>query len=168
MTIKNRPNGLLFIVNGGNDEARLGLLAVHNFYTPFLFFLRKTALRQVVHRDVTRPHFVRSSHLPKSAELAKAIFTTINSAIKKEPIKGSLLMAGTTRLSWVARVKRQFRILLFGLCPIAKLLQPLLAPRSNSGRFKTTCGEFVKWQSAWEERTQSLIIRNCRSSIAWH
>ena len=56
--------------NGGNDEARLGLLAVHNFCTPFWFFLRKTALRQVVHRDVTRPHFVRSSHLPKSAELA--------------------------------------------------------------------------------------------------
>ena len=78
------------------DEACLGLLAVHNFYTPFLFFLRKTALRQVVHRDVTSPHFVRSSHLPKSAELAKAILTTINSAIKKEPIKGSLFMAGTT------------------------------------------------------------------------
>ena len=79
--------GLFF--NGGNDEACLGLLAVHNFYSPFLFFLRKTALRQVVHRDVTSPHFVRSSHLPKSAELAKAILTTINSAIKKEPIKGS-------------------------------------------------------------------------------
>ena len=36
------------------------------------------------------------SYLPKSAELAKAILTTINSAIKKEPIKGSLFMAGTT------------------------------------------------------------------------
>ena len=107
-------------------------MAVHNFYTPFLFFLRKTALRQVVHRDVTRPHFVRSSHLPKSAELAKAILTTINSAIKKSHTRWLLLMAGTTRLSWVARVKRQFRILLLGLCPIAKLLQPLLAPRSNS------------------------------------
>ena len=89
---------MLFIVNGGNDEARLGLLAVHNFYTPFLFFLRKTALRQVVHRDVTRPHFVRSSHLPKSAELAKAILTTFNSAIKKSHTRWLLLMAGTTRL----------------------------------------------------------------------
>ena len=29
----------------------LGLFAVHNLYTPFMFFLRKTALRQVVHRD---------------------------------------------------------------------------------------------------------------------
>ena len=76
----------------------LGLLAVHNFYTPLLFFLRKTALRQVVHRDVTRPHFVRSSHLPKSAELAKAILTTINSAIKKSHTRWLLLMAGTTRL----------------------------------------------------------------------
>ena len=47
--------------------ACLGLLAVRNSYTPFLFFLRKTALRQVAHRDVPRPHFVRSSHLPKSA-----------------------------------------------------------------------------------------------------
>ena len=53
--------------------ACLGLLAVHNFYTPFLFFLRKTALRQVAHRDVTRPHYVRSSHLPKSAKSACAI-----------------------------------------------------------------------------------------------
>ena len=76
----------------------LGLLAVHNFYTPLLFFLRKTALRQVVHRDVTRPHFVRSSHLPKSAELAKAILTTINSAIKKSHTRWLLLMAGPTRL----------------------------------------------------------------------
>ena len=68
--IKKEPTKEALNLNGGNDEARLGLLAVHNFYTPFLFFLRKTALRQVVHRDVTRPHFVRSSHLPKSAELA--------------------------------------------------------------------------------------------------
>ena len=45
----------------------LGLLAVRNSYTPLLFFLRKTTLRQVAHRDVARPHFVRSSHLPKSA-----------------------------------------------------------------------------------------------------
>ena len=39
-----------------------------------------------------------TSALPKSAELAKAILTTINSAIKKEPIKDSLFMAGLTRL----------------------------------------------------------------------
>ena len=32
----------------------LGLFAVHNLYTPFLFSLRKTVLRQVVHRDVSR------------------------------------------------------------------------------------------------------------------
>ena len=95
---KKEPSKKALDLNGGNDEACLGLLAVHNFCTPFWFFLRKTALRQVVHRDVTRPHFVRSSHLPKSAELAKAILTTINSAIKKSHTRWLLLMAGTTRL----------------------------------------------------------------------
>ena len=55
---------------GLHSELRcLGLLAVRNSYTPLQFFLRKTALRQVAHRDVTRPHYVRSSHLPKSAAL---------------------------------------------------------------------------------------------------
>ena len=97
-----KPRGLKaeFSERGANPRRGcLGLLAVHNFCTPFWFFSRKTALRQVVHRDVTRPHFVRSSHLPKSAELAKAILTTINSAIKKSHTRWLLLMAGTTRLS---------------------------------------------------------------------
>ena len=52
--------------------ACLRLLAVHNFYTSLLFFYRKTALRQVVHKDVASPRFVRPSHLPKSAK--KSLF----------------------------------------------------------------------------------------------
>ena len=46
----------------------LGLLAVHNLYTSLSFFLGKTALRHVVHRDVT------SSHLRSSVALAKIRF----------------------------------------------------------------------------------------------
>ena len=39
-----------------------------------------------------------TEHLPKSAEIAKAILPTINSAIKKSHTRWLLLMAGTTRL----------------------------------------------------------------------
>ena len=77
---KKAPEGANFKY-GGNDEARLGLLAVHNFYTPFLFFLRKTALRQVVHRDVTSPHFVRSSHLPNVNEHLKWLLWAVEMII---------------------------------------------------------------------------------------
>ena len=52
-------------------------------------------------------------------------------------------MAGTTRLSWPVRIKRvygfSFQKLRFFQ---SKVLRTLLTGRSNSGRFKTTCGEF--------------------------
>ena len=74
---------------------------VFNFNINFRVYmsnLRYFMSKSMIQNNVTSPHFVRSSHLPKSAELAKAILTTINSAIKKSHTRWLLLMAGTTRL----------------------------------------------------------------------
>ena len=71
-------------------------------------------------------------------------------------------MAGMTGLSWVARIKRQFRVLTSWFYHLSKTLQPLLAPRSNSGRFKTTCGEFSPLYSTTKNKkispTSGLIF----------
>ena len=118
-------------------------------------------LKIFIYSPFKSPRQVLAQYVRKSAELAKAILTTINSAIKKEPIKGSLLMAGTTRLSWPVRIKRvygfSFQKLRFFQ---RKVLRTLLTGRSNSGRFKTTCGEFspLMRSAIWQWKKQTLKV----------
>ena len=98
MTKKISPTGLILFVNGGNDEAPLGLLAVRKL--PFALFL----LREIVtHYSFLTGTAFRSltftPALPKSAELAGSVSHHWHSAIKKKSPDGLFfLMAGTTRL----------------------------------------------------------------------
>ena len=64
-------SGLYFFVNGGNDEARLGLLAVRKL--PFVkFCLRKISTHYSFLTGTAFRSLSFTSALPKSAELAKS------------------------------------------------------------------------------------------------
>ena len=134
---KKEPSKKALNLNGGTDEARLG-------FAPRSQSFAKVATQQKA-QSVRYPDLfaLLTPSVRKSAELAKAILTTINSAIKKSHTRWLLLMAGTTRLSWPVRIKRvygfSFQKLRFFQ---RKVLRTLLTGRSNSGRFRTTCSEF--------------------------
>ena len=84
-------------LNGGNDQACLGLLAVRKL-SFVLFLLREITTHYSFLTWTAFRSLSLTTALPKSAELAISVSLHWHSAIKKEPIKGSLLMAGTTRL----------------------------------------------------------------------
>ena len=88
--IKKEPTKEALNLNGGNDEACLGFppRSESFAYEPSVQVSSISSLSE----------FRYAQYVRKSAELAKAILTTVNSAIKKSHTRWLLLMAGTTRL----------------------------------------------------------------------
>ena len=91
-------SGLYFLLMAGTTRLVLDYWRFTTFTLRFCFSYEKQHSVKLFTGTAFRSLSFTSA-LPKSAELAKAILTTINSAIKKSHTRWLLLMAGTTRLS---------------------------------------------------------------------
>ena len=77
---------------------------------------------------------------------------------KKTPL-GVFKMAGTTRLSWIVRNERQFRILPSRSHLLSKLLQPPLTIRSNCAGLKQPAASSHLFYSTAKEQKNSPTSR---------
>ena len=105
----------------------------------------------------------QAQYVRKSAELAKAILTTINSAIKKSHTRWLLLMAGTTRLELATSCVTGMRSNQLSYAPIFNCHLVLTAPLVN---LLVSCSHEPTPLTSLRRATPSLPYRSPRGNWA--